>query len=68
MSDSGENPRKEDFKKARELKVVVNFEMDDSPEGIQRSKQAKMIICEMILLGRKRGRPSEKEEELNEAA
>lgn len=68
MSDSSENPRKEDFKKAKDLKVVVNFEKDDNPEGIQRARQAKMIICEMILLGKKRGRPSQKEEELNEAA
>ena len=68
MSDSQKDQARDEYKKAKDLKVVVNFEKDDSPEGIQRSKQAKVIICEMILLGRKRGRPSQKEEELNEAA
>ena len=68
MAFSKTNLQKCDFKKARELKVVVNFETDNSPEGIQRSRQAKVLICEMILLGRKRGRPSTKEEEFNEAA
>ena len=60
--------QKENFKKAKDLKVVVRFETDSSPEGIQRAKQAKLIICEMILLGKKRGRPSEKDGESNEAA
>ena len=68
MAFSNENPQKSDFRKARELKVVVKFETDNSPEGIQRSHHAKVLICEMILLGRKRGRPSLKEEEVNEAA
>ena len=68
MAIFNESPQKSDFKKARELKMVVKFEADNSPEGIQRSRQAKALICEMILLGRKRGRPSFKEEELNEAA
>lgn len=68
MSGSKERSRRDEFKKAKDLKVVVKFESDNSHEGIQRTKQAKMIICEMILLGRKRGRPAEREQELNEAA
>ena len=68
MSNSKEVLHKEHFKKTQELKVTVKFETDNSPEGIQRSRQAKMIICEMILLGKKRGRPSQSEENLNEAA
>jgi hypothetical protein len=63
-----ENSQKNGFRKARELKVVVSFEIDSSPEGIQRSQQAKMMICEMILLSKKRGRVSMKEEDFNEAA
>jgi hypothetical protein len=68
MSSSKERIRRDEYKKAKDLKVVVRFESDNSPEGIQRTKQAKMIICELILLGQKRGRPAEKEEDLNEAA
>ena len=68
MAFSKENLQKSDFKKARELKVVVKFETDNSPEGIQRAHHAKVLICEMILLGRKRGRPSLRDEEINEAA
>ena len=68
VSDAKEQSHRNEFKKAKDLKVVVKFESDNTPEGIQRSRQAKMIICEMILLGQKRGRPSEKEGELHEAA
>ena len=57
-----------EFLKAKDLKVIVNFELDSSPEGKQRSKQAKLLICEMILLAKKRGRPSQKEENLHEVA
>ena len=68
IPDEKINLSREYFKKAKDLKVVVKFERDNSPEGIQRSMQAKLIICEMILLASKRGRPSEKEEEQNEVA
>lgn len=57
-----------EFLKAKDLVVKVSFEKDDTPEGKLRSEQARMIICEMILLAKKRGRPSKKDEELNEAA
>ena len=56
------------FAKARDLVVFVKFKRDESPEGISRSKLAKQIICQLILLGQKRGRPSADEEILNEAA
>lgn len=58
----------DDYLKAKDLVVKVSFEKDISPEGVLRSKQARSIICELLLLSRKRGRPSMKEEEFNEAA
>jgi hypothetical protein len=59
----------DEYKKAQDLKVIVKFERDDSPEGELRMEQAKAIICQLILLGKKRGRPSKRElEEINAAA
>ena len=58
----------ESYVKARDLKVVVKFERDESPEGIIRSKRVKELICQFILLGMKRGRPSKQEESLDEVA
>lgn len=54
--------------KAKDLKVIVEYLSDDSAEGILRSKQAKAIICDMILLAKKRGRPALQEDIENEAA
>lgn len=68
MSMNESSKTQGEYKKAKDLTVIVNFEIDCSPEGILRTKQAKALICEMILLARKRGRPSEKDEELDEAA
>ena len=48
--------------------MKVNFEHDESSQGISRAQQAKALICELILLAHKRGRPSKKERELDEAA
>lgn len=56
------------YAKAKDLKVVVKFEQDNSPEGIMRAKNAKEIICQLILLGQKKGRPSKHQEELDEVA
>lgn len=56
------------YRKAKDLTVVVKFEQDNSLEGILRFKNAKEIICQLILLGRKKGRPSVHDEEFNEAA
>ena len=56
------------FLKAKDLKVVVKFEQDKTLEGISRTKLAKEIICQLILLGQKKGRPSAQEDEQNEAA
>ncbi len=58
----------DEYLKAKDLVVKVSFEKDTSTEGVLRSKQARVIICELLLLAKKRGRPSKKEEELNEAA
>ena len=56
------------FKKAMDLKVISRFEIDESPEGISRMNQAKIIVCDLILLGQKRGRPFLQEENISEAA
>ena len=57
-----------DFAKAKDLKVIVKFERDETHEGVLRSNLAKEIICQLILLGQKQGRPSTEEENLSEAA
>ncbi len=68
MPADSNGKQQDEFKKATDLKVVVTFERDDSAEGKMRSSQAKTIICQLILLAQKRGRPSMKEEVFNEAA
>ncbi len=56
------------FSKARDLTVKVKFENDSTPEGKLRMSQAKDIICQLILLGQKKGRPVIREEILDEVA
>lgn len=56
------------YKKAKDLKMIVSFEKDETPEGKMRVAQAKSIVCQLILLGQKRGRPSTKEENIDAAA
>ena len=68
MGDDSESLPKEEYAKAKDLVVKVSFVKDTSPEGIFRSQQAKRLICDLILLGKKRGRPSKTEEVLDEAA
>ena len=65
---SPESSDADEYLKAKDLTVVINFERDDTHQGVLRSQQARRIICELILLGHKRGRPSKKEEEVDEAA
>jgi len=68
MSESQEIPNQEEFQKAKDLIVTVKFERDDSYQGVLRSKQVKALICDLILLAHKRGRPSKQEEKFDEAA
>jgi hypothetical protein len=68
MSEKVPTKSQDVYAKAKDLKVIVKFERDDSPEGILRVKLVKEIICQLILLGQKRGRPSTQREELDEAA
>lgn len=56
------------FKKAEELKVIFEFEKDNSIDCARRSQQVKEIVSQMLLLAKKRGRPSSKEENYEEAA
>jgi hypothetical protein len=63
MSTEDNGKTREAFKKAKDLRVIVKYERDDSPEGKLRIEQAKNIICSLILLSKKRGRPSKKEKE-----
>ncbi len=56
------------FVAAKDLMVVVKFENDDSSEGMMRAKLAKEIVCQLILLGQKRGRPARFKENVDEAA
>ena len=67
MSDLEQGSTNE-FLKAKDLILKISFAKDETPEGKLRSQQARMIISEMILLAKKRGRPSKKDEEMNEAA
>lgn len=59
---------KDTFSKAKDLIVKVKFDNDNSTEGKLRIAQAKDIICQLILLGQKKGRPVIQEEILNEVA
>lgn len=68
MSESEDKNSQLVYAKAKDLKVVVKFEQDNSPEGIMRAKNAKEIVCQLILLGQKKGRPSKHQEELDEVA
>lgn len=68
MSADQNGDHRRNYRKAKDLKVIVSFEKDDSPEGKLRAEQAKAIICQLILLSRKKGRPSLKEENVDEAA
>lgn len=56
------------FSKAKDLIVKVKFEYDNTTEGKLRLAQAKDIICQLILLGQKKGRPVAREEILDEVA
>ena len=56
------------FSKAKDLIVKVRFENDSTPDGKLRISQAKEIICQLILLGQKKGRPVSREEILDEVA
>lgn len=67
IKDSRDKPRNL-FKKAEELKVVFEFEIDNSVDSVRRTEQVREIISQMLLLARKRGRPSMKEENYEEAA
>ena len=67
IEDSKNKPRNL-FKKAEELKVVFEFEIDNSIDSTRRTEQVREIISQMLLLARKRGRPSTKEENYEEAA
>lgn len=63
MSVDYSDEHQKEYKKARDLKVIVRFETDNSKEGKMRVAQVKNLICHLILLGQKRGRPSKKNEE-----
>ena len=68
MTGSSEPCRVIPFKKAEELEVKFSFEIDDSKDSLHRSEQVKEIVSEMLVLARKRGRPSTKEEQDERAA
>ena len=68
MSGEIKTSGEKEFKKAKDLKMSVRYEFDRSEEGTLRVKQAKDIICQLILLGQKRGRPAKAQENLDEAA
>ena len=68
IPESGSKNSRDQHVKAKDLKVVVKFERDDSVDGKMRVHHAKEIICQLILLGQKRGRPAGNEEILDEAA
>lgn len=65
---SGRQSRDDKYVKAKDLTVIVKTVNDSSPEGKLRFQQAQDIICELIVLSKKKGRPSKKEEVLDEAA
>lgn len=68
MSAERSGGSRTEYKKAKDLKVIVRFEKDDSSEGKMRVAQVRSIICQLILLGKKRGRPSKEKEGIHAAA
>lgn len=60
--------RDDKYVKAKDLHVIVTTVNDSSPEGQLRLQQAREIICQLIVLSKKKGRPSKQEEVLDEAA
>ncbi len=68
MAENKNSNSRPSYTPAKDLNVVVKFENDDSPEGKMRLKLAREIICQLILLGQKRGRPSQVEEQIHEVA
>lgn len=60
--------RDDRYVKAKDRHVIVTTVSDPSPEGQLRVRQAREIICQLIVLSKKKGRPSKQEEVLDEAA
>jgi len=56
------NPRLE------ELKVVFEFVTDETINSPLRTREARDLISQMLLLVRKKGRPTQKEDSYEEAA
>ena len=55
-------------RETNELKTELVAIVDETINSKKRTDEVKELIIEMILLGRKRGRPSYKEEEFDRAA
>ncbi len=51
-----------------DIKILLKEVVESSGEFQKRIDQTQVLIVQMILLARKRGRPSEKEEQYEEAA
>ena len=51
-----------------ELKTELRAVVDESTNSRKRTEEVKELVVKTILLGRKRGRPSRKEEEFENAA
>ena len=51
-----------------ELKTELIAVVDESTNSRKRTEEVKELVVKTILLGRKRGRPSSKEEEFENAA
>ncbi len=52
-----------------EMKVVIKFERDNNKDSANRSEQVRDIMCQLILLSRKNGRPKKvSDEEIDYAA
>ncbi len=53
---------------SEEIQIVIDFQRDDSQGSSERSVQVREIMCQLILLSQKKGRPKKNEEETQNAA
>lgn len=51
-----------------EMQMTIDFVRDDSKDSVERSEQVVEILCQLILLAKKKGRPKMDVEEVLDAA
>ena len=68
MAGSAKNQTRGEYLKAMDLVMKFEFVTDETRDSEHRTSQVRKMIAQMVLLARKRGRPSQKEETSEAAA